>query len=107
MHLDVPVRRASRPAGTAVWVGGVVGTITRPPRLSAHDGRSTGRLTESNSSHGLGEHYFSDLSLTFPSANISPSWRAPTSSKGMYYGGGAQTQVNNQSKPLPFPFVSL
>lgn len=25
----------------------------------------------------------------------------------MYYGGGAQTQVNNQSKPLPFPFVSL
>ena len=25
----------------------------------------------------------------------------------MYYGGGNKTKVNNQSKPLPFPFVSL
>ena len=25
----------------------------------------------------------------------------------MYYGGGNETKVNNQSKPLPYPFVSL
>lgn len=25
----------------------------------------------------------------------------------MYYGGGAATQVNNRSQPLPHPFVSL
>ena len=25
----------------------------------------------------------------------------------MYYGGGSETKVNNQSQPLPFDFVSL
>eukprot|EP00966_Prymnesium_polylepis_P181375 4201039-Prymnesium_polylepis.1 len=34
-------------------------------------------------------------------------WAGADLEQGMYYGGGAQTQVNNQSKPLPFPFVSL
>ena len=26
---------------------------------------------------------------------------------GMYYGGGNETKINNKSKPLPFPFVTL
>ena len=34
-------------------------------------------------------------------------WVGADLEQGMYYGGGAQTQVNNQSKPLPHEFVSL
>ena len=34
-------------------------------------------------------------------------WVGADLEAGMYYGGGARTKVNNQSKPLPFPFVSL
>jgi hypothetical protein len=30
-----------------------------------------------------------------------------TLTSGMYYGGGNQTKVNNQSQPLPHDFVSL
>ncbi len=34
-------------------------------------------------------------------------WAGADLEQGMYYGGGAQTQVNNQSQPLPHDFVSL
>ena len=34
-------------------------------------------------------------------------WAGADLEQGMYYGGGQRTKVNNQSKPLPFPFVSL
>lgn len=34
-------------------------------------------------------------------------WVGADFETGMYYGGGEETKVNNKSKPLPFPFVSL
>lgn len=34
-------------------------------------------------------------------------WVGADLEQGMYYGGGEATKVNNKSKPLPFPFVSL
>eukprot|EP00756_Hemistasia_phaeocysticola_P007165 Hpha_TRINITY_DN14146_c0_g1::TRINITY_DN14146_c0_g1_i1::g.11019::m.11019/K20844/abf1; non-reducing end alpha-L-arabinofuranosidase len=34
-------------------------------------------------------------------------WAGADLEQGMYYGGGEQTKINNNSKPLPFPFVSL
>lgn len=34
-------------------------------------------------------------------------WVGADLEQGMYYGGGSATKVNNQSKPLPFEFVSL
>ena len=34
-------------------------------------------------------------------------WVGADLEAGMYYGGGNRTKVNHQSKPLPFPFVSL
>ena len=40
-------------------------------------------------------------------AGIEGPWVGADLEQGMYYGGGEQTQVNNQSKPLPFPFVTL
>merc|ERR1719181_1944411 len=33
-------------------------------------------------------------------------WVGADLEQGMYYGGGEATKVNNQSKPLPFPFVT-
>jgi len=33
-------------------------------------------------------------------------WVGADLEQGMYYGGGKQTQVNNQSQPLPFEFVT-
>lgn len=34
-------------------------------------------------------------------------WVGADLEAGMYYGGGSETKVNNQSQPLPFDFVSL
>jgi len=34
-------------------------------------------------------------------------WVGADLEAGMYYGGGKETKVNKQNKPLPFPFVSL
>ena len=34
-------------------------------------------------------------------------WVGADLEAGMYYGGGNQTKINMDNKPLPFPFVSL
>ena len=40
-------------------------------------------------------------------AGATGPWVGADLEAGMYYGGGSQTKVNNESLPLPFEFVSL
>merc|ERR1712151_150948 len=40
-------------------------------------------------------------------AGTTGPWVGADLEQGIYYGGGDATKINNQSKPLPFEFVSL
>ena len=40
-------------------------------------------------------------------AGATGPWVGADLESGMYYGGGSQTRINNQSQPLAFDFVSL
>ena len=50
-------------------------------------------------------HWHGNTGLVTDPENEGP-WAGADLEQGMYYGGGEATQVNNQSKPLPFEFVT-